>query len=46
MSHESVFILTVVHIATNLLMVGKSLYLRNVKPTNNLKKDEIFGNTN
>ena len=28
------------------LMVGKSLYLRSVKRTNNLKKGKRFGNTN
>ena len=32
-------------IVTKVLMIGKSIYLRSVKRTNNLKKGELFDNT-
>ena len=43
--HRSVFIHTIFKIVTEILMIGKFLYLRNVKCTNNLKKRSRFGNT-
>ena len=46
MYHRSVFIHTMYKIATKVLMIGKSLHLRSVKRTNNLKKGKLFGNTN
>ena len=46
MYYRSVFIHTMYKIATKILMIEKSLYLRSVKRTNNLKKGKIFGNTN
>ena len=46
MYHKSVFIHTMYDIATKVLMIGKSLYLRSAKRTNNLKKGKRFGNTN
>ena len=42
MYHKSVFIHTMYKIATKVLMIGKSLYLRIVKRTNNLKKGKPF----
>ena len=46
MYRRSVFIHTMFKIATEVLMIGKQLYLRSVKCTNNLKKGRRFGNTN
>ena len=46
MYHKSVFIHIMYKIATRVLMIEKSLYLRSVNRTNNLKKGELFGNTN
>ena len=46
MYHKSVFIHTMYDIATKVLMIGKSLYLRSAKRTNNLKKGKRFGNAN
>ena len=46
MHHKSVFIHTMYKIATKVLMIGKSLYFRSAKRTNDLKKGGRFGNTN
>ena len=46
MYYKNVFIHTMYKIATKILMIGKSLYLRSVKRTNNLTKGKHFGNTN
>lgn len=46
MSHKSIFIHTMLKIATMVLIIGKSLYLRNVTLANNLKREKTFGNTN
>ena len=46
MYHRSVFIHIMYKIATNVLMIRKSLPLRSVKRKNNLKKGKLFGNTN
>ena len=46
MYHRSVFIHTMYKIATKVLVIGKSLYLRSVKRANNSKKGKRFGNTN
>ena len=42
MYHKSVFIHTMYKIATKVLMIGKSLYLRIMKCTNSLKKEKRF----
>ena len=44
MYHRNVFVHTMLKIATKLLMIAKSLYLRNVKCISNLKKGKTFGN--
>ena len=46
MYHGNIFIHTIYKIATKVLMIGKSLYLRSVKRTNNMNKQKRFGNTN
>ena len=46
MYHRSVFIHNTFRIATEVLMMGKKVYLRIVKRRNNLKKKRRFGNTN
>ena len=46
MYHKNVFIHIMHKIATKVLMIGKSLYLRSVNRTNKLKKGELSGNTN
>ena len=46
MYHRSVFIYNIFRIATEVLMMGKKVYLRIVKRRNNLKKKRRFGNTN
>ena len=42
MYHKSVFIHTMYKIATKVLMIGKSLYLRIMKCTNSLKKEKLL----
>ena len=46
MYHKSVFIHTMFKIATKVLMIGKSLCLRSMKRTINLRKGKLFGTTN
>ena len=46
MYHKSAFIHTMYKIGTKVLIIGKLIYLRSVKRTNNLKKGKPFGNTN
>ena len=42
MYHGSVFIHTIFKIATESLMIGKQIYLRSVKCTNNIKKGDVL----
>ena len=46
MYHRSAFVHNMFKIATKVLMIGKSLYLRSVKRTNNMNKQKRFGNAN
>ena len=44
MYHKSVFIHTIYKIATKVMIIGKSLYLRSMKRSNNLKKGNMWQN--
>ena len=46
MKYKIVFIHTIYKIATKVLTIGNSLYLRSVKRTSIFKKEKYFGNTN